>query len=49
MGEIIKVIMITAAGAEGISLKNTRLCPYHGTILASSAHRPSNWTSPKNM
>ena len=49
MGEIIKVIMITAAGAEGISLKNTRYVhimePYWHPVRTDQVIG----TSPKNM
>jgi hypothetical protein len=41
-GEIIKVFMITASGAEGISLKDTRFVPYYGTVLAYGTSQSSN-------
>ena len=35
MGQIIKVLMITSSGSEGITLKNTRYVHIYRTILAS--------------
>ena len=36
MGEIIRLFMITASGAEGITLRNCETCSYNRILLASS-------------